>query len=890
MKGKKKSAISLILVCMMIFSCIFANGSLVFAAGTVKGDQNDILSLSSIVYDKANQEVIVKGTAGSTEGCIGIYICSLTGALKGSVDSMAYLDGDADFTATVYSVNDLEDGNEYMLLVGNTEEYPLDTANLYFEGSMETDSYYVIFTVQNSQVVDGWQTILSPYVMTASPDSVSMGAVNFKDSGDYTSQDVTVNSTGTNALGTVSAALSGTNADKFEIVGSTSLNLTGASSSGAFTVRPKQSAITTLTTSGDAFVTADYTATLDITHATASALNVPVTVTIEPNTQAAPDASTITTAGISADGVSDGAISGITADMEYRLGDSGNFTSGTGSDITGLAAGVYQIRYKAVAATCTNPSPVITKTVPGFFGLQDDAYPLTYGDTLSASDLTITGTADGKATITLLSGTLPKGITFDGKKFVGQAKEVTNASVTMQVKDSASPTPNVGTGTYTFNISKKAFDLSNGLVGNGSFEIKKNSTVTLDTFFKVANNASAFNETASKVVDKIDFTDSNANISFTTMKEAYDVSGGSVTFVKPTDPAISYTVTQQAVAVSLAGISGTPGTYDYSIKVVVADGSTNYDLSNDITATGTLTVKEASNNNGGNSTGGGGGGGSSKATHTVTFDAGEHGTLSGSKTMSVVDGGKVSNAPSAKAKLGWRFLGWSLDGKTKVTFGDLKITEDTTFKALYEEVKKEGTDGKYINGYPDGTFRPDAGVTRAEVAAMIAQMVQSFDPSTAYTSNLSDLVSGEWYVNYVNFCASKGMVSGYEDRTFQPDRGITRAEFATIIAKYLSLENVGSGSFSDISGHWAEGYITQLSLKGIAHGYENNTFRPDAPISRAEAATMLNKAFGREPNKEEIQENIGNYSVNLSDVTPEHWAYYQILEAAVEHAAADFHK
>ncbi len=131
-------------------------------------------------------------------------------------------------------------------------------------------------------------------------------------------------------------------------------------------------------------------------------------------------------------------------------------------------------------------------------------------------------------------------------------------------------------------------------------------------------------------------------------------------------------------------------------------------------------------------------------------------------------------------------------------------------------------------------------------------------------------------------------MNGYEDGTFKPDSNMTRAEFATVVAKYLGLRVNEDSTFADSQNHWAEGYISALAEKGIINGYEDNTFKPDAYITRAEAEKVINAALGRTPNKAKVEESISKYTVSLSDVPSTHWAYYEVIEAAVSHTASDF--
>lgn len=191
-------------------------------------------------------------------------------------------------------------------------------------------------------------------------------------------------------------------------------------------------------------------------------------------------------------------------------------------------------------------------------------------------------------------------------------------------------------------------------------------------------------------------------------------------------------------------------------------------------------------------------------------------------------------------------------------------------------VEKNYTHKAYISGYTDYTFRPDKTISRAEAATIIAN-IDGMDPSKEYKpSGFADVLEG-WFIPYINYCTEKGYINGYERNTFMPRYTITRAEFATILARYLNLEQVKDVSYSDMtSSHWAAGYVGALAQKKIVSGYEDGTIRPDATLTRAEAITMLNNALLR-------TDKPANLENPFTDVTPDHWAYSQILEAAVNH-------
>ena len=284
-----------------------------------------------------------------------------------------------------------------------------------------------------------------------------------------------------------------------------------------------------------------------------------------------------------------------------------------------------------------------------------------------------------------------------------------------------------------------------------------------------------------------------------------------------------------------------------------------------------------------------GGGSSSVREYTVRFAAGEHGTIDGKTSVSVEKDAKLksSDVPTVKADEGYKFIGWSLDGKTVVDPTKEAVTSSLSYTALYQQSNAHKT---YMSGYSDGTFRPDGRTTRAEVASLMAGLIEGFDKDAAYNSTLNDIEDAAWYAQAVKFMSQKGLISGYDDGSYRPNNQITRQEFCAIIAKYMGLNGEGTANFNDVAEAWGKGYIGQLAAKGIVNGYPDGSFQPDKAITRAEVVTILNKVFDRTPDAELVDENIGNYTVRLSDVSKNHWAYTQILEAAIEHETADFHK
>ncbi len=242
----------------------------------------------------------------------------------------------------------------------------------------------------------------------------------------------------------------------------------------------------------------------------------------------------------------------------------------------------------------------------------------------------------------------------------------------------------------------------------------------------------------------------------------------------------------------------------------------------------------------------------------------------------------VSNVVKTTVMSGDTSLENSLENKNAIVPVDGEITNagnSFTYAAPADSLSiiRLSTDGaaheSYISGYDDGTFRPDNTITRAEAATIIAKL-GGIDESKEYENIFNDVAENAWYKNYVSFAKEKGYIEGYDDNTFAPDNVITRGEFAVILGKYLNVDGTQKKTiFSDVpSTHYASGYIHELFIRNIIRGYDVHIFKPDNTITRAEAVTMINRALGRKVS-EELTQNP------FSDVTPEHWAYKEILIA-----------
>lgn len=181
----------------------------------------------------------------------------------------------------------------------------------------------------------------------------------------------------------------------------------------------------------------------------------------------------------------------------------------------------------------------------------------------------------------------------------------------------------------------------------------------------------------------------------------------------------------------------------------------------------------------------------------------------------------------------------------------------------------------FIKGYPDGTFRPQNQITRAEVAAMLSRILGTGSSTGA---NFSDLPTNHWAYGYISAVVNAGLFNGYPDGTFRPDQSITRAELSKVMVlmRNLFLIQVSPPTFPDIAGHWAINSIEMASRAGFVTGYPSGDFRPDQPITRAETVTLICRAFGRGPLRG------ANVALSFPDV-PNNWMFEWIAEAAQSH-------
>ncbi|MDD7352217.1 MAG: S-layer homology domain-containing protein, partial [Peptoniphilaceae bacterium] len=216
---------------------------------------------------------------------------------------------------------------------------------------------------------------------------------------------------------------------------------------------------------------------------------------------------------------------------------------------------------------------------------------------------------------------------------------------------------------------------------------------------------------------------------------------------------------------------------------------------------------------------------------------------------------------------------------TQITFIPVEPKVPTISKVEPKQLERHEA---YISGYPDGTVRPDGEITRAEVAAIFARLAEK-NTSGAFVDKFGDVKQGDWFTESIMKLTSKDIIKGYPDGTYKPNNDITRAEFATIASKYITDKKLATETFVDVpSNHWARDVISQVRAQGWISGYSDGTFKPDAPITRAEAVSIVNRMFNRHADRIFINEKSFELK-NFKDLSSSHWAFYDIYEAANSH-------
>ena len=215
-----------------------------------------------------------------------------------------------------------------------------------------------------------------------------------------------------------------------------------------------------------------------------------------------------------------------------------------------------------------------------------------------------------------------------------------------------------------------------------------------------------------------------------------------------------------------------------------------------------------------------------------------------------------------------------------------KITYvDGVLKAI--EVLNKEIHFNYVIGYTDGTIRPNNDISRAEVATIFFRLLtdEAREQYTTTAGNFTDVKAGMWCNRAIATLTNMGIIKGYTDGSFRPNADITRAELATIIARFAKLD-VNTKTFSDINGHWAQKSIELAAGNGWINGYEDGTFRPNNNITRAETFAMINRVLDRQT--ESVSDLLPTSEMNMwSDNLNENAWYYKDVQEATNYHKCD---
>lgn len=271
---------------------------------------------------------------------------------------------------------------------------------------------------------------------------------------------------------------------------------------------------------------------------------------------------------------------------------------------------------------------------------------------------------------------------------------------------------------------------------------------------------------------------------------------------------------------------------------------------------------------------------------------------------------------------GYRFTGWQSDDP-ELTLADAAHST-TTFTMPGHDVTLTATwqkkptpppvdprdDGKphdlntedhfsYVVGYPVDhrtglatddvdlwPVRPEAGITRAEVATIFYRLLKEDvrDRVTSDVNDFSDVASGDWFNVTVSSLAQMGVIAGYEDGSFRPNAPITRAEFAAIATRFFAERGVtyNEGLFADITGdEWFADVVAAAAERGLLGGYPDGTVHPNATITRAESCAVVNRTLDRRPDAKHLLP-AGEMRV-WPDNPADGWYYADMQEATNGH-------
>ena len=617
----------------------------------------------------------------------------------------------------------------------------------------------------------------------------------------------------------------------------------------------------------------------------------------------------------------------LTRDTDYKLTYSNNINAGTaqiiatamGNNFTGIRVADFEIARKQIddattfeAIAAPDTYPYTGKVVTPIVVVTDSET----GKTLTqGADYTVASTAvepgPAKATVTgignyqgtvLVDFTITSSgpdpvetmeLTVTPDRWTWGGTPQASISVTYDNNEMAD-------GTYTLTVTKDGtavytgeskVDAAAAMVEPGEYTVtaqgtgayadsSDSATVTIDkiqpTVEVTASPSSLSN--AGTVTLTLSSTELPAGTDLKTLLSAAKKDGSALDLTK-----LTWTENPTGTCTAELSLPNASETYTFTLAFV---GNEHYEA-----ATDTATVVTAQHT----SSGGGGGGGGVTA-YTIEATAGSNGSISPSGKTAVVSGEDATFVITPDS--GYQVADVLVDGKSvgavrSYTFENVKAnhTISVTFAEGEQVVDPDETGVSgwlntadhivYLNGYEDNTFRPDANMTRAEVAQMFYNLLS--DKDVPITVSFTDVASEAWYSDAVNTLASLGMITGVGNNLYEPNRSITRAEFTAIAMRFADLATGGENVFSDVAEDaWYYDYVVGSIQYGWITGYPDGTFRPENTITRAEVTTIVNRMLGRSADRTFIAEHADELRI-FSDVTTAHWGYYAVVEATNAH-------
>lgn len=310
---------------------------------------------------------------------------------------------------------------------------------------------------------------------------------------------------------------------------------------------------------------------------------------------------------------------------------------------------------------------------------------------------------------------------------------------------------------------------------------------------------------------------------------------------------------------------------------------------------------KTSSGGGGGSSSGGGGGTSYSSTLNIKITDKDGKSVTGFSKFVDSKGNVTITLPTGKKIEGDNYYTITVTDRNGIAKADASVTlKDRNNNSANGTTDKNGVitlpaenHSAYIVGYPDGTFRPDGNMSRAEAATIFARLIseEKGENISGTKTKFTDVNKNDWFINYVSYLEKYNIIEGYDDGTFRPEEFVTRAEFVAMSVRFYGLfEEVKSVTnttkYTDITNkHWAVKDISLATSQKWLNGYADGSFRPDAIITRAEVVAVVNRTTGRVADEDYISKNISVMNKFTDLKNNNSWNYADIMEAANDHKA-----